>query len=133
MGWWPFPTGTGRTASTGRAVRWWADQDIFDVAGGHGAIDGGDGNFDLLVLDGDRDEFDFSALGAGRGRHASPSDAVRIESKADGDTSIDLKNVEYVQFDDGLVKVGDLVQSQGGYHGNHGHRGHHHWDHFDLG
>ena len=86
------------------------------VDGGTGTIDGGDGNHDLLMLNGERDEFEFSTV---RSPPTSwrdffrPNEIVRIESN-DGDaTRIDIRNVEYVQFEDALVRVEDLTDDQG--------------------
>lgn len=91
-------------------------KDIFDVDSGTGTIDGGDGNHDLLMLNGERDEFDFTSM------RSEPrtwrdffkmDDILRIESNDDDATSIDITNVEYVQFEDDLVRVEDLMDGRG--------------------
>ena len=87
------------------------DKDIFAVDSGTGSIDGGDGNHDLLMLNGEQDEFDFSTV------HPEPTDwwdffradpILRIESKEGDATSLDVTGVEYIQFEDALVRVEDL-------------------------
>jgi len=107
------------------------DNDVFDIAGGVGSIDGGDGTFDLLMLDGERDDFVFERDDSNfprvdfdyYGLWAQP-EALRIESKEGDATSIEIKNVEYILFNDQLVRVEDLLPS---------HHLPHHWSHFDLG
>ncbi|MEM7446308.1 MAG: hypothetical protein AAF414_23510, partial [Pseudomonadota bacterium] len=80
------------------------DKDVFAVDSGTGSIDGGEGNHDLVMLNGEQDEFDFSTvrlpLEPGNWWDFFRADPIlRIESK-DGDaTSLDLTGVEYVQFE----------------------------------
>lgn len=116
------------TVLDGDALLGTENKDIFDVDSGTGTIDGGDGNHDLLMLNGARDEFEFSTVRSPPTSWRdffSPNEIVRIESK-DGDaTRIDIKNVEYVQFEDALVRVEDLTD-------DHGYGWWQRWDFFDI-
>ena len=92
------------------------DKDVFDVDSGVGTIDGGDGNHDLLILNGERDEFDFSAVRSPPTSWwdlFSRPDTLRIASIDDDETRIDVTNVEYVQFEDELVRAEDLIDGRG--------------------
>jgi len=87
-------------------------KDIFLVEGGSGAIHGGDSDHDLLILNGDLDSFTFSYP-----RSKSPwffgflhnDDDMLVTIRSDDNTTnIDVREVEYFQFDDQLVHFDDL-------------------------
>jgi hypothetical protein len=96
-----------------------ATKDIFAVEAGSGEIDGGDSDHDLLVLNGDLEDFTFSFANGKHGWFGGGFDklddmAVTIRSGG-GAIDVDVRHVEYFQFDDQLVQFDDLPS------GCHGH------------
>jgi len=75
--------------------------DTFDLHSGTGEVDGGAGEFDLLILSGDKDDFTFTQQGLG-------VMCVLIDDTGGDVTLLDVDNVELFQFNDGVYAYDQL-------------------------